>query len=370
MTLLLSIYKLFLNIIYFFLKFFPTKSNRILFLSRQSDTPSIDFLYMIEDINKRYPDREVKVLTKRMEKNNIKQVISYVFHPLVQLYYLSTSSICITDGYQIAISCVHHKKSLRIIQIWHSMGAIKKFGYQTLNNPKDKKVAEIMHMHRNYDVIISGSKEMTKYFSETFNYPEDKFFVCSLPRVDYLLESKRSNREKVYREYPKLKNKNVVLYVPTFRTYDDYRIDEIIDKFKNSKFELIIKIHPRMKIDVPSKYTYDKASSLELLSIADYVITDYSAISIEAAILDKPVLLYIYDLEKYNEVEGVNPNLNEDLPGYVFDNIGDLYECIKKNKYDKRILERYKEKYIANSDGTATKTLVDYILGGSKNEKN
>ena len=368
MTFLLRIYKILLNIVYFFLKLFPTK-KRVLFLSRQSNTLSIDFVYMIEDINKRYPEYQIKVLTKRMEKNNLKQIISYMFHPFVQLYYLATSTICITDGYQIAISCVKHKKDLKIIQIWHSMGAIKKFGYQTLNTPKDKKIAKIMKMHKNYDVIVSGSNEMTKYFSKSFNYPEDKFFVCSLPRVDYLLKNKKRNRDIVYKRYPKLKSKKIVLYVPTFRTYNEYKVDELIKKFKNSKWELIIKIHPRMKVEVPSKYTYDKVSSLELLSIADYVITDYSAISIEAAILDKPVLLYTYDYEKYDEVEGINTNLYKDLPGYVFDNENDLYEFIKRNKYDKEILKKYKEKYIANSDGNATKTLVDFILGGSKHEK-
>ena len=95
-----------------------------------------------------------------------------------------------------------------------------------------------------------------------------------------------------------LKDKKIILYAPTFRTYDEYKIEEIINAFKyNSKYQLIIKKHPRMKVEIPSKYSYDNCSSLELLSISDYVITDYSAISIEAAILNKKVLLYTYDYD-------------------------------------------------------------------------
>lgn len=361
MQVLLFIFKIILKIIYFFLKLLPTKKNRVLMLSRQSNTPSIDFKYIINEIHKKYPEKELIVLTKRMEKNNLKQIISYMFHPLVQMYYLATSTICIIDGYQIAVSVLKHKKSLKIVQIWHSLAAIKKFGYQTLNTKKDKSIAKIMCMHKNYDVIVSGSEEMKKFFSKSFNYPEDKFITCGLPRIDYLLETEKKNKEKVYKEYPKLKKERIVLYVPTFRTYDEYRIDELINAFKDTEYRLIIKLHPRTKIEVDKKYTYDKCDSLELLSVADYVITDYSAISIEAAILNKPILLYVYDYERYCECEGVNTNLFEDLPGYVFRDEKELVKSLKK-KYDKKILTSYRKKYITNCDGTSTEKLVKYIM--------
>ena len=103
-----------MKIIYFFLKLLPTKEKQILFLSRQENKPSIDFQYMIDDIHSRYPDYHLVVLTKRMEKNNIKQTILYPFHVLKQLKCLATSEICVTDGYQIVISCLKHKKDLKI----------------------------------------------------------------------------------------------------------------------------------------------------------------------------------------------------------------------------------------------------------------
>lgn len=300
---------------------------------------------------------------------SIKKIFAYVFHPLEQMYYLATSEVCVIDGYQIAVSCLKHKRNLRVIQIWHSLGAIKKFGYQTLNTKKDIGIAKVMNMHKNYDAIVSGSAEMSKHFAKAFNYPEDKFITCGLPRIDYLLKTKKANKEKVYKLYPKLKKKKIALYVPTFRIYDEYKIDELIAAFKNSKYELIIKKHPRMNVEVPKKYTYPKVSSLELLSAADIVITDYSAVSIEAAILDKPVVLYTYDYDKYNEAEGINTNLYEDLPGYVFNDATSLVEKIDNEKYDKEVLKKYKEKYVTNIDGKSTKKLVDYIIGGSY-EKN
>ena len=75
----------------------------------------------------------------------------------------------------MAISVVHHKKELKVIQIWHSMGAIKKFGLQVKKDKREEMEARIMHMHENYDVIVSSSKAMTPYFAEAFGYSEDKF---------------------------------------------------------------------------------------------------------------------------------------------------------------------------------------------------
>lgn len=365
MTILLTLYKCSMQLIYFFFKLMPIKKNRILFLSRQENKPSIDFSYIIEDIKKRYPEYESKVLTKRMEKTNIVQILSYVFHPYMQLFYLARSKICIIDGYQMAVSTVHHKRELKIVQIWHSMGAIKKFGCQVPKTKKEESIARIMHMHENYDVIVSSSEAMKPYFAEAFGYDESKFITCALPRMDYLKDTEETNRKKVYEIYPELRNKRIVLYAPTFRTYDDYRIDELIEALKDTEYELIIKIHPRMKIKVDSSYTYQEVSSLELLSVADYVITDYSAISIEAAILNKPVLLYVYDYERYDKVEGINTNLYEDLKGYVFKDIENLKENIFNKPYDMSILKKYRDTYVIDSKN-ATIELVDQILGGKK----
>ena len=370
MVILLGILKYILKFIYFFLKLLPTNKKKILFLSRQSDEPSIDFIYMISDFNKRYPDFKIVTLCKRMEKNNIKQIISYLFHPLVQIYHLATSTICIVDGYQIPVSCLKHKKTLTIIQIWHSLGAIKKFGYQTLNTPKEQKIAKVMCMHKNYDLIVSGSKSMTKYFAKAFNYPENKFIECGLPRIDYLLNTEKTNKERVYKKYPELKHKKIVLYAPTFRTYNEYQVKELINAFgKSSKWQLIIKKHPRMKIQIPKEYSYSKVTSLELLSVANVVVTDYSAIAIEAAILNKPVMLFTYDYNKYAKAEGINTDIRKDLPGYVFDNPEDLVKCIKNNNYDMEVLQKYKSRYVSNCDGTTTQKLVDAIME-VRNEKN
>ena len=64
--------------------------------------------------------------------------------------------MCIIDGYCIPVSVLHHRKELRVVQVWHALGAIKKFGRQALSVPggRDKELAERMGMHKHYDAVL------------------------------------------------------------------------------------------------------------------------------------------------------------------------------------------------------------------------
>ena len=352
----------FMKIIYFFMKLFKTK-NKIVFISRQSDKLSLDFSLLKEEIEKN-SNIELVFITKKVEKN-FRSVFKSIFIMLKQMYHLATSKVCVIDGYNITVSVLKHKKGLKIIQIWHSLGAIKKFGYQSLITNKQKETAKVMHMHENYDYILSGSDAMTKYFAKAFNYPESKFYSLGLPRIDYILKTEKQNKIKVYKKYPEFKNKKIILYVPTFRDNNNYQINKLINSIDLKKYILIIKVHPNMDYKIDKKdnvYTCDNISSLDLLCVSNYVITDYSAISIEAAVIDKPIYLYVYDYDEYKENPGINTDLYSDLKGYVFKDPKELFDKLNKTKYDMKVLEGYKKKYLCNTDGTVTKNIVEFIL--------
>ena len=111
------------NFIYFFFKLLPTK-NKITFISRQSNVPSVDMI-LIE--NKLPKDIKVVKLCKMLESGIVNK-IKYLFHMIVQMYHIATSKIVVLDTYCILIGILKHKKSLKVIQMWHALGSFKKFG--------------------------------------------------------------------------------------------------------------------------------------------------------------------------------------------------------------------------------------------------
>lgn len=342
-----------MRIIYFFIKLFTRQKDKVTFLSRQSDTMSIDFKLLKELF-----DKEIKLQTEVLCKkipDNFGGRIGYCFYIVKCMYHIATSKACIIDGYNIPVSSLKHKKGLEIIQIWHAMGAIKKFGYQILDMEEgdSRKTAEIMKMHAGYTCITCTSEATRQIYSQAFNTDIEKIKVLGMPRIDYLLENKTPfNSEQ---------EKKTILYVPTFRKNEKIELDKLINGVDEEKYNLIIKLHPLDKTELDEKYT-SAQSTIELIKRADYVITDYSAVAFEVAILDKPLFFYLYDIEKYENARGLNIDLQKEMQSSTKTEIEDIISIIENDTYNYEELKKFREKYVETTDRNNTKRIVEYVL--------
>lgn len=363
--------KAFLNLIYAIIKMIPT-TNQIVFMSMQSDLPSLDFKLLAEEIDNKKLNIKLIFLCKKMNSNLSKKTdyIRYVFNMIgymfKAMYYLATSKVCITESYCVPISILKHKETLKIIQIWHASGAVKKFGYQALDTKegKSKEIAELMGMHKNYDYVIAPSEVTKNIFSEAFNIDKEKVVKLGLPRLEYITNSKYDKSEEIYQRYPELKDKKIILYVPTFRKGKNVNIDELLNyPIDKNKYKLIIKLHPLEDANIPDEYLVDSSyTSFDLIKIADYIITDYSILSIEASILEKPVFLYLYDLEEYDKNRGLNVDLCSELKTFTTKTFSDIMNKIENNDFDIGEIVKYKEKYIEINTKNTIEKLCDFIL--------
>lgn len=375
----ICISKVFLNIIYFFLKCFPSR-EKVVLLSRQSNKSNIDFKLIQNEILKRNSKVQIKVLCKVLE-NNLMERIEYCFYILNCMYHIATAKVCILDGYSIPISILKHKKKLKIIQIWHASGAIKKFGYQSLNKKEGREtgIAKVMNMHKNYSYVMAPSSTTAEFYEEAFQVDKEKIFINGLPRLDYLLDKKldKEKKEEFYTEYPEYKSKETILYVPTFRKDTDNTkyIQKLINSINPSKYNLIIKLHPLDNSKIANEYVVDKKySTYDLLKISDYIITDYSAAAFETSILNKPLYFYVYDINEYEKTRGLNIDLFEEINNATSTNAKEIIKVIENNEYDYEQLERFKNKYMGANYYNNTSRLVDFIFKyldkDVKNEEN
>ena len=361
------ILRLGLSIIYFFLKLIPAKENKVVFLSRQSDSLSRDFIMLKEKLISERPDAQIVVCCHRLEGAENGGLISFAMSTLKSMYYMATSSVCVLDAYWPAVSLLHHKKSLTVIQMWHALGKIKQSGYQTLGKEsgRSEQMAHLMRMHRNYDYIIAGGKAWNPFYCLSFDTMEDKLVNCGLPRIDYLLETANANKTAVLNAYPEFVDKTVVLYAPTFRKNIALHWEELADMITSDEnFVFIAKGHPNQPLTTenPAVYSCDEFKGVELLAAADYLVTDYSAIAIEAAVLNVPTCYYVYDYEEYHSKNGMNIDLFETMPDCVFREPKELMECIAEGRYNYAALEAYRKKYLPENLGTSTEQIVNLIM--------
>ena len=105
--LLAKIFGAVMNLIYSVFKCRKTR-NTVAFISRQSETPSMDFRYLINEIKTNYPQYEVIVLCK-MIPSGFAGKIQYFFEMLRQMKAMAVSKVVVLDGYCILASMLNHK---------------------------------------------------------------------------------------------------------------------------------------------------------------------------------------------------------------------------------------------------------------------
>ena len=363
-----------LNFIYFFMKLLPTNKSKVLFLSRQSNTPTEDFMFLEARLRELKPELKTVKITKRADKS-FSDLFVFALQTLGSMFHLATASVCVLDSYWPAVSMLKHKDSLAVIQIWHAMGKIKKSGYQSLDKGlgRSSMIAHEMRMHRNYDVIIAGGKAFNPFYCASFGVDESVLYNVGLPRMDMLRENTEKCRRQFYDAHPELEGEKIVLYAPTFRKGQILDPKPIVDAFDfNGHQQLIIKRHPNQRLNeenLGQAMTCDEVPTSTVLSVCDCVITDYSAITIEAAILKKPVYFYLFDYEDYLSRNGLNVLLSDEFPDSVFTSPDKLFDSIENGTYDFDNYKRFCEKYLPDQSGRATDKIAALIIDCMEKDK-
>lgn len=354
-------------LIYSILKLFPVKKNKVLFCSRQSNDMPLDFKLIQEELGEINEDIDCAIICRNIG-SGIDDYIRFLIAMVRSMYHLATSKVCVLDSYWPPVSLLKHKDSLTVVQIWHAIGKIKKSGHASVGavSGRSTSSAKLLNMHENYDHIIAGAKVWNDYYCESFGVTEEVLLNYGLPRIDYLINTAEDNCKKFFQENPQLKEKKIILYAPTFRRNMESKWDQIIDKVDYSKYALIIKNHPSQRIygEKPQGdvHYFDNWKTMDLISVCDCIITDYSAIALEAAVLNKRTYYWAYDYEEYLANNGLNINLHEAAPGHVYADVKELLSAIDEGRYDQAVLDAYRKKYLPEDLGMSTKKICDLIM--------
>lgn len=312
------------------------KKDKITFLSRQGKSESLDFLLLEHELRKRLPDVEIDVLTSDPETVD---KIQFVQSTIDMAKAVAESRVCIVDGYLPAVSIPALDPETRVIQIWHALGAIKKFGYQCLDTPAGRSTDEAvkLRMHGNYDWIAAAGPGAVPAYAAAFGYPADRILPLGMPRLDYLLDPAPDSEFKqasarILQQNPCLQSgAKRVLYVPTLRKGSGTQgwmteaVASLSQALASYDAQLIVAGHPldtgwdRALIDQRENIVFiPEERTCDLLGVADAVISDYSAVALEAGLLGIPTYFYVPDIETYRISPGLNIDPLEAFPTCAF----------------------------------------------------
>ena len=320
---------------------------------------------------------------KYLEENNNTKVIRQGTREYEQ--YLAKAKYWIFN-YRVA-DHQYPKKNQVFVQCWHGT-PLKRLGYD-LENPDNilNTKREIRYKYKTdakkFKYLLSPSKFATEKFISAWNLKEVKKEDCIIelgyPRNDFLHNYIEKDVDEI-KEKLGINNtdKKIILYAPTWRdnqhksgvgyTYKTEVDFDALQKELGQDYLILFRAHylvaNEFDFEKYKGFIYDvsKIDDInELYVISDILITDYSSVFFDYANLKRPIIYYMYDLEKYKDnMRGFYIDLKE-LPGNIVKTEEELIKEIKDITYDFKYDDKYKkfnEKYNYLDDGSASKRVI------------
>ena len=357
----------------------PLKEKRVLFLSDERKELGGNFKAVYDML----PDEEYeKVLAlkgNRYAKRGIRAKIELLIN-------LSTSKYILLEDLVQATSHIKVRKGQELIQLWHGAGAFKKFGHSR----ESSDLKRIHKGYKKYTRVITSSEAIRPCYAEAFSVSMDKVKATGIPRTDIFFDKEyiNSKKEELYKEYPFLKGKKIILFAPTYRgtQFSDAHygiekldLEEIYSIFSKQNYIFIFKWHPFLynKIEESKTREYDgykkhpdfyydlskERDINDLLLVTDILITDYSSVIFDYVFMNKPIVYFTYDYKEYVENgRGLYFPFEEYVYGNVAKDSKELVKAIQANSMEEEARSKFVQKFMSACDGHSTEKVINWVF--------
>ncbi len=252
------------------------------------------------------------------------------------------------------------------------------------------------------DYRLSPGRFSTAILAHHWGISEDLYISMGMPRLDWFFSDLTEVKAKLEERYHYSEYDKVGLWMPTFRKSDSAEIsdeslrnetglplfsnNESLDKLdaflKEKRILMILKLH-HLQSELPvfsrkfSNLLVVRDEDLAEMDIqlyqfiptTDFLITDYSSISADYLLLDRPIIYTLDDYEEYNKIRGIWPeNALDYMPGDHVYNEDDLYKAmddivsgVDRFKEDRERVNREFNEYLDGNTGKRIANLLNLI---------
>lgn len=247
----------------------------------------------------------------------------YHAHSIKGLFYQARAGVffCSVNSKDFCFSSL----TPRVIyfQLWHGL-PLKKIGFDVKHQNTLKRIINWVRSKTTdrYTYILSPSPHFDECFASAFKVNKRSIIHSLYPRCDgfRFVNMSRNEFTNTLGVPP---NSRIAFYLPTHRNEgkDPKKIAELINNIKSlnalaNKANLIVIIKPHYYDS--SNFSEESFGNIiitkslpcdlyESLSFSDFIITDYSSISLDYMITGKPIFFYTPDMDDYEK---------NDRPGY------------------------------------------------------
>ena len=309
--------------------------------------------------------------------NSIKKCYGMFYFYIILNYHLAHAAMILLNDNFLPLAYMPISKKTKLVQLWHGVGAFKRFGLSTETDPFVRKL--VSEGNRKIDYLFVSSPKIVGHYQEAMGIDKNKIYPVGVPVTDYYFnQGKRAEAlERIYQAYPILKNKIVLLYTPTYRPQQEENLEsfkrlqpeKLLNQLGN-EYILLLRFHPQVYLSISQNSGLLNVSTYsdikDLYEVADYLITDYSSTVVEFSLLDKPIIFFAYDFERFDR--GFYVDYKEVVPGPIVQNGEQVANTILEYQREE-IKAKYhikRDKFIAlqcdMADGHSSERVTDILL--------
>lgn len=273
------------------------------------------------------------------------------------------------------------------VQLWHGI-PIKRIGLCS-KRLDEGDVGSVGRACRKFTYWICNSRVEQESIALCTSLPIDRVKITGYPRNDYLIEHRNSRDAKLIARYPFLQ-KRVILYAPTWRAnstarffpFDDFSESQLISFLEENDAYLILRTHHVDDLLAPNGvvsrdgFRSDRIVTLnrdtlrdvqDILPYVSILISDYSGIWVDFLLLNRPIIFVPYDLEAYEDSEGLLYDYDYVTPGPKVSSFGEFMSAIQAyssdSSRDSGRREDIKRMFHEHEDGMAYLRIYQLIKG-------
>ncbi|NQD38876.1 hypothetical protein HPT27_17810 [Permianibacter sp. IMCC34836] len=200
-----------------------------------------------------------------------------------------------------------------------------------------------------HSFCVSSLLERT-FFAGAYFFDASRVAVTGIPRNDFLINSQMADRgqQQIQQEIAELRaGRPMFLYAPTWRDYDESAIgltradcEQLSALMKAHGALLAFRPHPRddalfdqLIAGLPNLLLANSSrweDTNAVLSGSSALISDYSSIMIDYLLLNRPIVGYFWDYEKYTAERGMMFDLSSLFPGPIVSTAAELTQQLRQ----------------------------------------
>lgn len=373
----------------------PRRRTRLLFGSNSdafTGNPKYLFLHFLAN----HPELDVAWVTrKRPVRDAMRRagLPAYWKYEPKGLWYCLTARFWIHDGRPSDLN-FFLSGGVVDVNLWHGIG-IKGLGFNS-TSAENKKLFHPTSLYRRLvkpwlhwrpSYFVSPSRLMTDHFTKAFRIPESSIWEEGYPRSDHFFYDEAKLRGwlpgaaggEVEATIARLTaHAKVYLYMPTYRDGGEDFVrasgmdfDALQSAMAAEDALFVFKLHPWTAITLPPEGRYPNLwfapRTLDMypyLPFTDVLVTDYSSIYYDYLLLEKEVVLFVFDYAEYVEkARDLILDFDEYTPGIRATSFEDLMRVISSGE-SLRIPDhaRIREAFWGGYDGDAAARIAERVL--------